>query len=52
MAVWGDTIVYSLFPLLVCLVLLLTPKRFDPLVPRGSKILINGRWPFLWLISV
>ena len=50
MAVWADTIVYSLFPLLVYLVLLLTPKRFDPLVPRGAKILINGRWPFLWSV--
>jgi len=41
--------VYSLFPLLVWLVLLLTPKRFDPLVPRGAKILIRGRWPFVSL---
>ena len=49
MAVWGDTIVYSLFPLLVWLVLLLTPERFDPLVPRGAKILIRGRWPFVSL---
>lgn len=49
MAVWGDTIVYTLFPLLVWLVLLLTPERFDPLVPHGAKIRISGKWPFVWL---
>ena len=51
MAVWGDTIVYSLFPVLVWLVLLLTPERFSPLVPRGSKILVGGKWPFVWVMG-
>jgi len=50
-AVWGDTIVYSLFPVLVWLVLLLTPERFSPLIPRGSKILVGGKWPFLWVMG-
>lgn len=50
MAVWGDTIVYSLFPVLVWLVLVLTPERFSPLVPRGAKILIGGGWPFVWVV--
>jgi len=50
MAIWGDTIVYSLFPVLVWLVVVLTPQRFSPLVPRGAEILIGGKWPFLWLV--
>ena len=48
MAIYGDTLVYSFFPVLVWLVLVLTPERFDPLVPRRAKVLINGRWPFVW----
>ena len=51
MAVWGDTIVYSLFPVLVWLVLVLTPERFSPLVPRGAKVLIGGKWPFVWVMG-
>lgn len=43
MEVWGATFVFALFPLLVFLVLLLTPERYDPLVPRGAKILIGWR---------
>jgi len=31
--IWGATLVYSLFPNLINVVLLLTPKEFDPLIP-------------------
>jgi hypothetical protein len=39
-------VVFSLFPLLVTLVLFLTPDRFDPLIPWRSKILLGFR-PFI-----
>lgn len=48
--IWGSTLVYSLFPLLILLVLFLTPDRLDPVVPRKSKILI-GIKPFIQIIS-
>ena len=41
--VWGSTLVYSLFPLLTILVLLFTPERLEPIIPRRSKILLGVR---------
>jgi hypothetical protein len=49
--VWGGTLVYSLFPLLILLVLLFTPERLDPLIPRKSKILLGLR-PFIKIVPV
>jgi hypothetical protein len=37
------TFVFALYPVLTFLVLLLTPDRFDPLIPRRSKVLIGIR---------
>ena len=48
--IWGDTLVYVLSPLGIWLVLLLTPNRFDPLVPWGSSVRILPRWPFLRIV--
>lgn len=47
--IWGATVVYSLFPLLVLLVLFLTPERQDPLIPKKSTILL-GIKPFIKII--
>jgi len=41
--IWVSTIVFALYPLLVLLVLYLTPDRFDPLIPHKAKILLGGR---------
>jgi hypothetical protein len=49
--VWGATFVYSLFPLMILLVLLLTPEGLDPLIPRRSKILFGFR-PFIKIVPV
>jgi hypothetical protein len=40
--VWGATLTYSLFPLLTLLVLLLTPDKLDPVLPKNCKILLGG----------
>ena len=45
----GGMLVFALYPLLVFLILFLTPDRFDPLIPRHSKILIGIR-PFIKII--
>lgn len=47
--VWAPTLVYSLFPLLILLVLLLTPERLDPLIPAKSKVLLGIR-PFIKIV--
>jgi hypothetical protein len=47
--VWGGTVVFSLFPLLIWLVLALTPDRFDPLLPRGAKVMLGWR-PFISIL--
>lgn len=47
--VWSLTLVYSMFPMLVLLVLLLTPEWLDPVIPRRSKILI-GISPFIKVV--
>jgi hypothetical protein len=41
--VWGGTLIFAQFPLLIWLVLALTPDRFDPLLPRGAKVLISRK---------
>jgi len=46
MDVLGFVLVFSLFPLLITLVLFLTPDRFDPVIPWRSKILLGFR-PFI-----
>lgn len=37
-------------PLLVLLVIFLTPDRFDPLVPHNSRILIGPSLPFIKIV--
>lgn len=39
--IWGGSLVFSLFPLGIWLVLLLTPEKYDPLIPRGSSVCIG-----------
>jgi hypothetical protein len=41
--IWGDTLAYAFFPVLVLLIIFLIPERFDPLVPRKSKIQLGGK---------
>jgi hypothetical protein len=50
-AIWGDTMAWSLFPILVILVLYLTPERLSPLIPRAAHIRIGGKKPFLHIIK-
>lgn len=46
---WSSTFVFALYPLLVFLILWLTPDRFDPLIPHRSTILIGVR-PFIKIL--
>jgi hypothetical protein len=48
--IWGDTIVYALWPFCVLLVIFFIPERLDPIVPRHSKI-IFGKKPFIQVLS-
>ncbi len=45
-SIWVETLVYALFPVLILLVLFLMPERFDPVIPKKSKVLI-GKKPFI-----
>jgi hypothetical protein len=47
--VWGGSAIFSLFPLLVWMVLALTPDRFDPLLPGGAKVMLGWR-PFISVV--
>jgi hypothetical protein len=47
--IWGASMAYALWPLLVLVVLFLTPERLDPLIPKKSKIILGIR-PFLKII--
>lgn len=49
--VWAGPLIFALFPLLVLLVLLLTPERYDPLLPRGARIMLGFR-PFIRVLPV
>jgi hypothetical protein len=41
--IWGDAIVYGLWPILVLLVIYFIPESMDPLVPRKTKLRLNRR---------
>ena len=43
MRIWGDTIVYGIWPILVLLVIYLIPESLDPIVPRKSKVHLNKK---------
>ncbi len=47
--IWGDTWVNSLIPVLVLLVIFLTPGRFDPRSPKNARIR-GGTKPFMKII--
>jgi hypothetical protein len=47
--IWDGTLIFALYPLLVFLILWLTPDRLDPLIPQKSRILI-GIKPFLKIV--
>lgn len=47
--IWEGAFVFAPFPLLILLVLFLTPERFDPLIPKGARILL-GRRPFVSIV--
>jgi hypothetical protein len=49
--IWGDTLVYALFPFLIIFVLFVTPDRLDPLIPKGSKIYLGSK-PFIKIVRL
>jgi len=49
--VWAPALVFSLFPVLVLLVLYLTPDRLDPVIPWRSKIVL-GFHPFIEIVTI
>jgi hypothetical protein len=48
--IWGNTVAYALWPLLILLVIFLTPENLDPLIPRNSLILL-GRNPLIKIVK-
>jgi hypothetical protein len=50
-AIWGNTMAWSLFPTLVILVLYFTPESLSPLIPRAAHIRIGTKKPFLHIIK-
>lgn len=47
--VWGGSLIFMQFPFLVWLVIALTPERYDPLLPKGAKVLLGWR-PFISIL--
>jgi hypothetical protein len=47
--IWADLWVNSLLPELVLLILFITPRRFDPLIPRKARVRL-GIKPFIKII--
>ncbi len=43
MRIWGDAIVYGIWPILVLLVIYLIPNSMDPLVPRKTKVRLDRK---------
>jgi hypothetical protein len=49
--IWGDTIVYSLWPVLVLLVMYFTPESSDPIIPKNCRIRF-GKKPILKIVKL
>lgn len=49
-SIWGDTLAWSLLPLLTILVLFLTPQRLQPLIPAKTNIRLTIKKPFVKII--
>lgn len=47
LSLWGSLFVVLLVPIGIWLVLLLTPERFQPLIPRRSNVELLLRKPFI-----
>ena len=47
--IWGNSVAYTLWPILILLVIFLTPEKFEPLIPKKSTILL-GIKPFIKVI--
>jgi len=45
--IWGDTMAWTMFPILVILVLYCTPEKFQPLIPRRTSIKLKTSPPFI-----
>ncbi|HEY6902416.1 MAG TPA: DUF3592 domain-containing protein, partial [Puia sp.] len=50
MSLWGDVLVQLLVPIIVGLVLVLTPARFHPLIPHRSKVELLLRRPYIRIL--
>lgn len=49
-SIWGDTFAWALYPFLVIMVLYLTPRRLQPLIPPGAHIRLTIKKPFIKII--
>ena len=47
--IWGDTLVYALWPFCVLAIIFLIPEKLDPILPKNSKVVL-GKRPFIRLI--
>ena len=47
--IWGDTMAYAFFPMIVLLIIFFIPERFDPIIPKNSRIIL-GKKPFIRII--
>jgi hypothetical protein len=47
--IWAPSFVFSIFPMLILLVLYLTPDRLDPVIPWKSRVIIGLR-PFIQIV--
>ncbi|HTR29432.1 MAG TPA: hypothetical protein VMH27_09180 [Puia sp.] len=47
--IWGGILIFAQFPLWIWIVVAFTPDRFDPLLPRGARVLI-GRKPLISIL--
>jgi uncharacterized protein DUF3592 len=48
-SMWAETLVYAVFPVLILVVLFFMPQRFDPVIPKKSKVVL-GKKPFIQII--
>jgi len=47
--IWMGTVAYALLPILVLLVVYIIPDRLDPIIPKGSSVII-GKSPLIRIV--
>jgi hypothetical protein len=51
LGLWGQSMIFMIFPVLVLLILYVTPDRWDPVIPQKCKVVLFGGKTVLRIVA-